>query len=218
MLNHSRLLSSLVVALAAALAVACSESPTALTETEPDDPPPSLDFENAPVTSGPFIIRFESGFSLGITDSDRELLGLHQLDDSLLGCREATAESERLTVQAILRPDGPVQFLARSDATFTAVFDLRGLTAIPTDPEELCDFLLGPRRIAEGFSRFTLTENDLLDSGVRRRTFSFKGNGQLQDLSTDGDVSYNSNARLLERDDGTLEVLVSDVVLGPDPR
>lgn len=214
---RTRPLASFAVAVtvfALAVAGACTDGPVGVTETEQATPSPTFDFENAPATSGPFIVRFESGFGLVFSDSDRQLLSIHLLDDSFIGCRDETAESERLTVQAILEPDGVVQFLARSDATFTGVFDLTGLTSFPP----FCEFALGPRRIAEGFSRLTLTENDFFDSGTRRRTFSFKANGQLENLLGGGDVSYNMEARLLEQADGTLEVLLSDVVLSPDPR
>lgn len=207
-----------VLTIAAGLTLlACSEPPAGVTGADrPSIPAPALGLEDAPATSGPIVVRFESGFGLAFADFDRELLAFHLLDDSLLGCREGTAESERLTVQAILEPNGVAQFIARSDAAFTAVYDLTGI-GLPSLPD-ICDFLLGPRRVAEGFSRFTLTENDFFDSGTRRRTFSFKANGRLENLLGDGELSYDMNARFLERDDGGLKVLARDVVLGPDPR
>ncbi|MFW6192955.1 MAG: hypothetical protein ACOC83_05675 [Gemmatimonadota bacterium] len=212
MIGHTRTLPVLAMALAVVAVAACTEAPTELGETQAV-PAPTFDFANAPVTSGPFVVRFESGFGIGFLDEDRQLLGLHLLDDSFVGCRDKTAESERLTVQAILEPTGEVQFLARSDAAFVGVFDVTGLAAFPP----FCDFV-ADRLIAEGFSTFTLTENDFFDSGTRRRTFSFKGNGQLENLLGDGEVSYNMHVRLLERDDGGLDVLVQDVLLSPDPR
>lgn len=212
MIKPTRTLPLLAMALAALAAAACDEGPTDPGETDAVAPP-TFDFANAPAMSGPFIVRFESGFGIGFLDEERQLLGLHLLDDSLVGCRDKTAESERLTVQAILEPTGEVQFLARSDEAFVGVFDVTGLAAFPP----FCDFVAN-RLIAEGFSTFTLTENDFFDSGTRRRTFSFKGNGQLENLLGDGDVSYNMHVRLVEREDGTLEVLVQDILLSPDPR
>ena len=198
-----------------ATVAACAEGPTQPSETIVEAPPSaSFDLGNAPPASGPFVVRVPSGYGLFFTDNERELIAFHTLDDSLLGCREATVQAELLTVQAIFGPTGVAQFLARTDVSFVAVVDLTGLAIIPP----FCDLVTGPRRIAEGFSRLALTNTDLLDAGTRRRTISFKGNGRLENLLGSGQLSYSMEVRLLEGADGTLEALFSNVVLGPDPR
>ena len=196
------------ILLVALLAASCSDqkAPTALPESIPVVT--SSLAKSPPASSGPIVVRFETGFAVTFFDPNRLLLALIASDNSFLGCSSPTV-FEPADFQLIFSPSGPVHQLAKAKESFTAVYDVTGLPLLD------CALLTGPRKLAEGTAHHIATDNDLFFSGTRTNTFRLKGNGQLTNLVDGGTVNYNLHFHFQIKQDGSFEILANDIKLTP---
>jgi hypothetical protein len=186
-----------------------------------EQPPVALDLSNAPATSGPFIVRFESEGFLGEiffgVDPVRELVsvnGLGTIDPAESALCGGGAPLDILSFQEIATPSGAVVRAVQGRDITQHIYDLNegGNWFDVFFQQGPCAALTLPR-LAQGRGNFRLHDNDVQVSGERANAFGWRAEGALQDLANGGKVHYTETQTAVQLRNGNFRFLVESILL-----
>lgn len=205
-----RSVASFTIVTASLACLACSETTAPRSEVDGT----ILSLASAPASSGPLVIRFESGYPIIASfDLADGLVAVHIARDGFAGCGEPFTIFRPGLFQDVSSPtfQDLVTELFKADV-FVTVYPWEGQD-IEVDP---CGFLLNTPRIARGSAHLLRTDNNLFGTAVpRANAFGYTVEGLL-DLTAGGRAHYSTVSRGVAVPAGGF-VITENITLAPLP-